>query len=50
VTLVAKEMYLTAQWNGFENVDWEMQSPDYQNEGVCCLLYQQLSPDVERNI
>jgi hypothetical protein len=34
VTSVAKQPETAAQSNGFENVDLELQSSDYQNEGV----------------
>jgi hypothetical protein len=34
VTSVAKQTYSAARSNAFENVDWEMQLPAYQNEEV----------------
>jgi hypothetical protein len=37
VTSVAKQPDPATQSNGFENVDWEMQVPAYQNKGVCHL-------------
>jgi hypothetical protein len=34
VTSVAKELDPSSHFNGFENVDWDMQLAAYQNEGV----------------
>jgi hypothetical protein len=34
VISVAKQPDPAAQSKGFENVDWEMKLPTYQNEGV----------------